>query len=127
MLDDIRGLAARRFRPFIRRNAKNPTAEKLRLHEIAKRYFIMKERVSNDDFRELWTAYLKSKWWQARKTLVFQRAKGICEHCRSKACEECHHLTYAHRFNEPLEDLLGLCSACHRFFSNRGPNPVRDA
>lgn len=124
MSDNVKYLAYQRFRPWVRKNSKNLTPERLRLHDIAHRFFILKQRISNEEFRDLWSAYLRSKYWFARRSLVFQRAKGLCEHCRAAPCEECHHLCYNHRFDEPIEDLLGVCSECHRFFSKRGPDPA---
>mgnify|MGYP001614827197 FL=1 len=32
-------------------------------------------------------------------------------------------MTYANRFNEYLEELLGVCPPCHRFLSAKGPDP----
>lgn len=116
-------LAHSPFRIRGRRNGR-PNAERDRLAGISSRFFVKHERISNEEFRLLWSAYLSSKLWLARKSLVFQRAKGLCEHCRAAPCEECHHLHYGHRFEEPLEDLLAVCSDCHKFFSRKGPDPA---
>src|SRR5262249_55666617 len=82
-----------------------------------------KERISAVEFKELWEAYLKSPYWLARKSMVFARAKGRCENCEKAPAVDCHHLHYAHRFKEPLEDLLAVCRTCHNFFSKRGADP----
>ena len=38
-----------------------------------------------------------------------------------------HHLTYEHKYNEPLEDLQGLCEACHEFVhGKRNRDPLLD-
>lgn len=93
--------------------------------KIWRKFFMNHERVSDEEFRFLWRSYMNSPQWIARRSLVLQRARGTCEHCHNAPAEEIHHLHYTNRFNEPLEDLLGVCSPCHRFFSKKGANPVR--
>lgn len=50
----------------------------------------------------------------ARREQVWERAAGVCEYCRAAACEQVHHLAGRggpdpHR----LDNLIGLCAACH--------------
>ena len=71
-------------------------------------------------------AYLLSDAWKKKKQAVFERARktagtdnlhGVCEKCGYKPYKPClqvHHKTYAHIYNEPLEDLELLCPRCHR-------------
>src|SRR5262245_42570727 len=65
-----------------------------------------------------YAAYLHSSEWKAKRQAVLERCKGICERCGKYLVDEVHHLTYAHIFNEPLEDLQGLCKPCHNFLHN---------
>lgn len=67
----------------------------------------------NRQFWEQYNAYLRSPVWQKKRTLVIQRAGGICEACRSAPAVQAHHLTYNHVFCEPLFDLVAVCIRCH--------------
>jgi 5-methylcytosine-specific restriction endonuclease McrA len=67
--------------------------------------------------REWWawySAYLKTPAWAKRRQLVFDRANGLCEGCRSAAPVHAHHTTYAHVGDELLYELVALCPACHQ-------------
>lgn len=69
--------------------------------------------------------YLNSPEWKSRRQAVRERCKGICERCSKYRVDEVHHLTYAHVFKEPLEDLQGLCRPCHSFtHGNSGIDPA---
>jgi Fe-S cluster assembly scaffold protein SufB len=46
---------------------------------------------------------------------VLDRCGGICERCDSNRADCVHHLTYARKYSERLEDLAGWCNACHEF------------
>ena len=41
------------------------------------------------------------------------RSNGICERCNSQDADHVHHLTYARKYNEALEDLQAVCERCH--------------
>ena len=60
-----------------------------------------------------YAAYLKSPEWRAKSKLVILRAQGICEGCRERPATQAHHLTYEHRFNEFLWELVAICDDCH--------------
>ena len=72
--------------------------------------------------------YLRGPVWRVKSNAVMARAGDICEfmievgeykcepilkRCTAKAVQ-CHHLTYEHIFNEPLEDLQALCAFHHK-------------
>ena len=57
--------------------------------------------------------YLQSSAWQAKRQAVLTRAGGRCERCQAAEARYVHHLTYVHLCDEPLEDLIALCGACH--------------
>jgi hypothetical protein len=61
--------------------------------------------------------YLASREWALLKRQVRERAHGICERCRRAPHQQTHHLTYARLGSETLDDLLGVCRACHEFLS----------
>ena len=68
-----------------------------------------------DDDREKYQAYLCSREWAEKRDAVHQRAKGKCERCEVFAIDSVHHLTYARKYDEALEDLEGHCKWCHGF------------
>jgi hypothetical protein len=83
--------------------------------------FIRRHYERNSRYRE----YLNSLEWKSRRQAVRERCKGICERCSKYLVDEVHHLTYANVFNEPLEDLQGLCRPCHSFtHGGSGIDPV---
>lgn len=70
----------------------------------------------NDQWWDEYTEYLNSEEWQKKRKLVLDRDKFICQ-ARMNGCiknaTHVHHLTYKHRFNEPLFDLIAVCEFCH--------------
>lgn len=68
---------------------------------------------SIEDDREKYQAYLCSKEWAKLKTAVYERAGGMCERCDQFQINAVHHLTYARKYAENLEDLAGWCKHCH--------------
>jgi hypothetical protein len=68
--------------------------------------------------------YLASRAWGVLRRQVRERAKGLCERCKTRPMKETHHLNYRHLGNEPLEDLLGVCRGCHSYlggYSDQDP------
>jgi hypothetical protein len=61
-----------------------------------------------------YAAHMKTAKWQGSRILVIRRCKGICERCHKWPVVNIHHLTYERVGNELPEDLLGVCSRCHR-------------
>lgn len=64
-------------------------------------------------------AYLRSKEWKARCAAVRERCGNICERCGKFKVDEVHHTTYERVYNELLDDLKGLCEACHRLIHEK--------
>lgn len=60
-------------------------------------------------------AYLTSRPWAKRVAAVKIRAGSMCERCKRRPLDHIHHLTYERIFNEPPDDLLGVCHPCHAF------------
>lgn len=63
-----------------------------------------------------YSAYMASDaWWDRR----CRRLELDAYHCQAKlpgctdAAEQVHHLTYAHLGNEPLFELISVCTSCH--------------
>ena len=71
--------------------------------------------VSIKDDREKYKAYLCSREWSLLRNAVRARCEGKCERCKVNQMECVHHLTYARKYDERIEDLAGWCNACHQF------------
>lgn len=70
--------------------------------------------------------YLSSSEWAAKRQLVFKRAGGVCEGCGLAKATDVHHVTYEHRYDEFLFELLALCHSCHlRVHEERKPPPSK--
>jgi hypothetical protein len=65
--------------------------------------------------KEKYQAYLCSREWGLLKEAVRQRCQGVCERCCVNRMDHTHHLTYARKYRERLEDLTGMCKQCHEF------------
>jgi len=71
--------------------------------------------------RAKYRAYLASPAWKEKRKLVLERDGFRCtakledgSRCLAKTKLEIHHLRYTHIFDEPLDDLVTLCSFHHR-------------
>lgn len=67
------------------------------------------------DDREKYAAYLCSREWSVLKAAVHERARGRCERCEINQIDAVHHLTYARKYREDLDDLQAICNPCHEF------------
>ena len=67
----------------------------------------------NAAFWKLYNDHLSSEKWRELRSLVIDRAGGVCEGCRKRQIEQVHHKTYAHLGNEFCFELIGLCKDCH--------------
>lgn len=69
--------------------------------------------------------YLKSPEWIALRDRVWEAQGYICGRCSARKTEATHHKTYARVFRERMEDLVGLCFACHDFLhEHRSLDPL---
>lgn len=69
--------------------------------------------------KEKYAAYLCSREWAEKKEAVRERAGGRCERCKAFDMDACHHVSYARKYNELLEDLAANCNFCHAFTHNK--------
>ena len=58
--------------------------------------------------------YLRSNKWYAKKLKRQSMDNHQCCLCLNTHGLECHHITYEHLFNEPMDDLRTLCRSCHQ-------------
>jgi 5-methylcytosine-specific restriction endonuclease McrA len=63
---------------------------------------------------DLYKGYMSSSAWAAKRLLVLKRDDCICKSCGKAKATEVHHLSYIHFGDEPLFDLVSVCSKCHR-------------
>lgn len=71
-------------------------------------------------------AYLASREWALLKEQVRVRSGGCCERCAVGDHEQTHHVTYERLGHERLDDLLGVCEACHLYLSGKSDDdPAR--
>ena len=61
-----------------------------------------------------YASYMKSRAWRRVRLAVIRRAGGVCERCGRWPIVNVHHLSYQRVGEEPLSDLLGVCSKCHK-------------
>jgi hypothetical protein len=85
-----------------------------------------KDWKSITDDREKYAAYLCSREWSVLKEAVHDRAGGLCERCHTRKIDAVHHLTYARKYAEHLDDLQGLCNGCHEFTHGKTSVDPRD-
>ena len=69
-------------------------------------------RLSCEELRERYEAYMRSGHWSRKKRLLMAPRKYTCERCGAKA-KDVHHKTYERFGNERYADLEALCRACH--------------
>lgn len=70
-------------------------------------------KTKEEDYAE----YINSKAWKSLRARVLARAKDRCEVCGFSKWSvnlEVHHKTYERFKNERLEDLLVVCTSCHK-------------
>ena len=74
------------------------------------------DKFMTSKWNEHYKSYLSSRKWQSIKAGIVAKTNGMCEVCKIRKIQEIHHLSYANvPGNEMPEDLVAVCSACHRF------------
>jgi hypothetical protein len=71
------------------------------------------------DEREKYQAYLCSREWSKKREAVRKRCGDKCERCGINKIDAVHHLTYARKYEERIEDLQGICNGCHEFIHGK--------
>jgi 5-methylcytosine-specific restriction endonuclease McrA len=72
-----------------------------------------------------YATYLKTPEWRHRARAAKQRAGNRCALCNSDRPLEAHHRTYERIGNERQDDLIVLCSPCHRRHHGIMPQPPK--
>jgi 5-methylcytosine-specific restriction endonuclease McrA len=89
--------------------------------EAQERYWSV-QRVKNAEERQKkhrdsqaeYAEYLQGPAWKLKREAVMERERGLCQGCRHRDATEVHHLTYDHKYDELLFELVALCESCHR-------------
>lgn len=61
-----------------------------------------------------YSEYLYSDEWSAIRNKALQKDNNKCLQCQSETALQVHHLTYENVGNETLEELITLCTSCHK-------------
>jgi hypothetical protein len=69
-------------------------------------------------YRSKYETYMDSDEWRIKRNEMIKKYK-CCQVCSSVSNLHCHHLTYDNLFNEKEEDLVILCSICHKEEHNK--------
>lgn len=80
---------------------------------------------NGSDDKERYARYLCSREWSELRERVRLRARGICERCHILPMDAVHHLTYARKYAERLEDLQAICNECHDWTHAKGGSNSR--
>lgn len=93
-----------------------------RFYEMRARWWDRKREREDHERREQYAAYLQSEEWRTKRRIRLNLDNGACQAmldgCQGRAAEV-HHLTYDHLYDEPIFDLISVCSPCHRRLSER--------
>lgn len=68
--------------------------------------------------------YLKSESWYKFREKIYKERGQKCERCGSTENLQIHHLNYDNLYNEKPEDVMILCSKCHKKEYDNRDNPI---
>ena len=78
--------------------------------------------------RATYTAYLHSRTWARVRGGALRRSRGHCMVCRAAIGIQVHHNKYPAKWGtERRDDVLTLCSGCHRLYERSGRLRMRGA
>ena len=75
-------------------------------------------RYSSPFSKAKYEQYLQSDIWKIRRDNVLARDRYECQMCGRTNRLHVHHIVYKNLGNEPLSDLVTLCSSCHKKVHN---------
>lgn len=99
------------------------------LLENKPKLYMIKDKVKfTQTFRQMSELYFDTPEWRDLRQKVIKRANNICEKCTIYNIQNVHHLTYKRFLEERTEDLLGVCTSCHKELHKipgaRSPLPI---
>jgi len=74
----------------------------------------------NPEHQAIYEAYLATDHFQCVRAYAVQQAGGRCQVCTSRDRLNAHHNSYENLMCEAPEDVIILCSECHRIFHENG-------
>lgn len=78
-------------------------------------------------FSQQYIAYMKSPAWREKSNICIAAANGRCQRCEVAKATQTHHTTYRRLFAELPEDLMAVCSSCHRAIHGKPPKQAAQA
>lgn len=83
---------------------------------LSNEYYHQYNHQKSQEWWSGYNAYLASDAWRQKRQACLERDRYICQ-ARLSGClqraDQVHHLTYDHRGQEPLFDLVSVCNPCH--------------
>jgi 5-methylcytosine-specific restriction endonuclease McrA len=61
--------------------------------------------------------YIRSAAWKVKRRQVLIRDQFTCQCCKKAIASQVHHKTYIRLYQEDLEDLISICTPCHRLIT----------
>lgn len=107
---DPRVVAMAEIKPYDREHYENYFEQRYDFYTRAA------EECRQDEQRQFWaeySEYLQSPEWQTKRRIVLERDNYLCQACRRARATQVHHLTYKHKYREPLFELVAVCESCH--------------
>ena len=83
--------------------------------DYRKKYGIEK----GNGFYSEYKKYISSPEWRKKRVIILKRDNNMCVMCGSKENLNVHHLTYERLYEEDNDDLVTLCSKCHKDIHER--------
>jgi hypothetical protein len=73
----------------------------------------LEQLAKNQEWWIKYNRYLLTPEWQDKRERVLERDAYLCQACLKRRASQAHHLNYKRVFNEPLFDLVAVCTTCH--------------
>lgn len=102
-------------RTWERRQTNGERAEQSEVRQILAGHAVWDAWKEMPDGSEKYQAYLCSPEWGRLRAAVTERSNGTCERCEANPAAAVHHLTYARKYREELDDLIHECDGCHKY------------
>ena len=87
--------------------------EYIKRKEAESEKFRKEQQDKSSEWWQRYKEYLKTDKWQKKRLKVLERDKNLCQACLVNTATQVHHLTYQRVTDEPMFDLISICSPCH--------------
>ena len=113
------------FDRLLERKVCDPCRQRLAAERHTSEARIQSATLLSSRLRVNYEEYIRSAEWRSVVARVRQRSHGVCERCGRGKHENTHHLTYSRLGAELMEDVIGVCTGCHRYLHSLSPNDPR--